>query len=195
MTWSRELFHDLNISEDAPKWKRIFLRGISMRRNICQGKFLHWRLFLTENNYLPVKKMNINTSHKELSLNHEKCLSTKSDRKKLFRKNFNFNEEYFVMIETDKSNLPFNYSHLFVWKWTELQNPEFLYRQNIDNLNPIRIFHTAFFIWEQYLVFMPDAATRGRSFTSIIRVYDLNMKKIVGSYDLPEQRSQSRRYR
>ena len=162
-----------------------------MRRNVCQGKFLHWRLFLTENNYLPVKKMTRNTSHKELSLNHEKCLATRSARKELFRKNFNFSEDYFVMVETDKNNLQQFNSHLYVWKWTELQNPEFLYRLNIDNLNPARFFHTAFFIWKNYLVLMPDATTGDRTFTSIIRVYDMNLNtKLVGSYDLPEQRTQ-----
>ena len=166
-----------------------------MRRNVCQGKFQHWRLFLTEKNYQPVKKMSRNTSHKQLSLNHEKCLATRPARKELFRKNFNFSEEYFVTIETDKSNTQYFNSHLYVWKWTELQNPEFLYRQNIDDLNPARFFHTAFFIWKQYLVLMPDAVTRDSIFTSIIRVYDLNLNtKLVGSYDLPEQRSQ-RRYR
>ena len=37
-----------------------------MRRNICQGKFELWRLFLTDEDSLPVKKMTKNTSYREL---------------------------------------------------------------------------------------------------------------------------------
>ena len=66
LTWSLEVFHDVEIDQEAPKWRRIFQRGIAMRRNICQGKFELWRLFLTDEGSLPVKKMNKNTTHREL---------------------------------------------------------------------------------------------------------------------------------
>ena len=35
-SYSLEVFHDVNVDPDAPKWRRIFQRGIGMRRNICK---------------------------------------------------------------------------------------------------------------------------------------------------------------
>ena len=69
-SWSLEVFHDVNVDLDAPKWRRIFQRGIGMRRNICHGKFELWRLFLTDGDSLPVKKMTKDTSFRELRYNH-----------------------------------------------------------------------------------------------------------------------------
>ena len=66
LSWSLEVFHDVEVDPDAPKWRRIFQRGIGMRRNICQGKFELWRLFLTDSESLPVKKMTVNTTFREL---------------------------------------------------------------------------------------------------------------------------------
>ena len=66
LTWSLEKFHQVEIDEEAPKWRRIFQRGIAMRRNICKGKFELWRLFLTDEESLPVKKMTKNTTYREL---------------------------------------------------------------------------------------------------------------------------------
>ena len=65
-SWSLEVFHDVNVDPEAPKWRRIFQRGIGMRQNICQGKFELWRLFLTDVDSLPVKKMTKDTSFREL---------------------------------------------------------------------------------------------------------------------------------
>ena len=65
-SYSLEVFHDVNVDPEAPKWRRIFQRGIGMRRNICQGKFELWRLFLTDVDSLPVKKMTKDTSFREL---------------------------------------------------------------------------------------------------------------------------------
>ena len=66
ISWSLEVFHDVQVDPDAPKWRRVFQRGIGMRRNICQGKFELWRLFLTDADSLPVKKMTKDTSFREL---------------------------------------------------------------------------------------------------------------------------------
>ena len=66
LTWSLELFHDVEVDPDAPKWRKVFQRGIQMRRNICQGKFELWRLYLTDSESLPVKKMTKDTTFREL---------------------------------------------------------------------------------------------------------------------------------
>ena len=66
MTWSGEKFHDINMPENATLWRKIYLRGIQMRRNIVEGRFELWRLFLTDENHLPVKKMTSTTTFREL---------------------------------------------------------------------------------------------------------------------------------
>ena len=66
VTWSLEPFHDVDVDEHGPKWRRVFQRGIQMRRNICQGKFELWRLYLTDSGSLPVKKMTKDTTFREL---------------------------------------------------------------------------------------------------------------------------------
>ena len=65
-SWSGEKFHDVSIPSDATHWRKIYLRGLQMRRNICTGRFELWRLFLTDQDHLPVKKMTSNTSFREL---------------------------------------------------------------------------------------------------------------------------------
>ena len=37
LSWNLEVFHDVQVDPNAPKWRRVFQRGIGMRRNICQG--------------------------------------------------------------------------------------------------------------------------------------------------------------
>ena len=66
LSWNLEVFHDVQVDPNAPKWRRVFQRGIGMRRNICQGKFELWRLYLTDADSLPVKKMTKDTSFREL---------------------------------------------------------------------------------------------------------------------------------
>ena len=66
LTWSGEVFHDISIPEEASLWRKVFRRGVEMRRNICGGKFEMWRLFMTDANSLPVKKMMCDTSDNEL---------------------------------------------------------------------------------------------------------------------------------
>ena len=61
-----EPFHDVEVDPEAPKWRKVFQRGIQMRRNICQGKFELWRLYLTDKGSLPVKKMTKDTTFREL---------------------------------------------------------------------------------------------------------------------------------
>ena len=66
LTWTLELFHDVEVDPEGPKWRKVFQRGIQMRRNICQGKFELWRLYLTDKGSLPVKKMTKDTTFREL---------------------------------------------------------------------------------------------------------------------------------
>ena len=66
LCWSGERFHNVQVPENATLWHKIYLRGMQMRRNICEGRFELWRLFLTDENHLPVKKMTSNTTFREL---------------------------------------------------------------------------------------------------------------------------------
>ena len=66
ISWSGEKFHDVTFPSDATHWRKIYLRGLQMRRNICNGRFELWRLFLTDEDHLPVKKMTSNTTFREL---------------------------------------------------------------------------------------------------------------------------------
>lgn len=43
-----------------------------MRRNICNGRFELWRLFLTDADSLPVKKMSFDTTFRELRSSHRR---------------------------------------------------------------------------------------------------------------------------
>lgn len=66
LSWSGENFHDVKIPDQATLWRKIYLRGLQMRRNICEGRFELWRLFLTDESHLPVKKMTSKTTFREL---------------------------------------------------------------------------------------------------------------------------------
>ena len=66
LSWCGEKFHDVVIPNNATLWRKVYLRGIRMRKNICDGRFELWRLFLTDETHLPVKNMTSNTSFREL---------------------------------------------------------------------------------------------------------------------------------
>ena len=66
LTFCQKIFHEVEVDMEAPKWRKMFQRGIAMRRNICQGKFELWRLYLSDNENLPVKKMSSETTKREL---------------------------------------------------------------------------------------------------------------------------------
>ena len=77
----------------------------------------------------------------------------------------------------------------------EYQNPEYLYTINFIETYPNGFHVTGLFLWKRYLVLMPDIVvwTEGQSFTSMIRVHDLDDNlKLVGSYDFPEKSPQRR---
>ena len=68
------------------------LRSFQMRRNISNGRFELWRLFMTDADSLPVKKMSKSTSHRELRSSHRKSpFNDPSRRVKISRF---WNEDY-----------------------------------------------------------------------------------------------------
>jgi len=193
LSWNLEVFHDVQVDPNAPKWRRVFQRGIGMRRNICQGKFELWRLYLTDADSLPVKKMTKDTSFRELRSYHRRSRKAKDPRRRV-RIHRYWNEDFLVAVQYSR-HLRFN--ELYVWKWKECQQPEFMYNFDLYDQYPRGLFPTAFFLWKHYLVLMPDTGYAREDMTpltSMIRIHDLkdNMK-LVGSYDFPEE-SPLRRY-
>jgi len=191
ISWSLEVFHDVQVDPDAPKWRRVFQRGIGMRRNICQGKFELWRLFLTDADSLPVKKMTKDTSFRELRSYHRHSPKAKDPRRRV-RIHRYWNEDFLVAVQFSQRQ---EFNDLYVWKWKECQQPEFLYNYDLYGQYPQGLFPTAFFLWKHYLVLMPDTGyvREDMILTSMIRVHDLkdNMK-LVGRYDFPQESSQRR---
>lgn len=190
MTYTCEKLHNIKIPEMAPIWRKIFLRGIKMRRNICQGRFELWRLFLTDGESLPVKQMNQNTSFRELRSLHRGSTYNRADRRvRIIRY---WNEEFLIAIQRSLTNAFFD---VFVWGWNECQNPRFLYTHSFKDTYATGFSSTAFFLWKNYLVLMPDTEclADSRSVRSMIRIHNLreNMK-VVGSYDFPEESGRKR---
>ena len=44
-----------------------------MRRNVVEGRFEMWRLFMTDKESCPVMKMSVDTTFRELRSRHRKC--------------------------------------------------------------------------------------------------------------------------
>lgn len=65
-----------------------------MRRNISTGRFELWRLFMTDADSLPVKKMSKSTSFRELRSCHRK--SPFNDQKRRVKISRFWNEDYLV---------------------------------------------------------------------------------------------------
>ena len=193
MTWSGNKFHDLEMDEDATYWQKVFRRGIQMRRNIVNGRFEMWRLFMTDAESLPVKKMNRDTTFRELTMCHSKS-KFNEDRRRV-RINRYWNEEFLIVIQ---HNVKHTLNEIFVWSWKECQDPQFLYSHDMMPLYPTGLFPTSFFLWKNFLILMPETGyiPSQRTFTSMIRVHDLTKSfELVGSYDLPEDGKTRRRLR
>lgn len=184
LSWSGGKFHDVVIPEQATLWQKIFMKGIQMRRNICTGNYELWRLFMTDKESLPVKKMSKETTCRELRVCHRK--SPFNDQKRRVRINRYWNEEFLVAIQ---HKMDHSFNDIFVWKWKECQNPEFMYSFDLRPLYPTGLFPTAFFLHKNFLVMMPETGyiREEKKLRSMIRVHDLsdNMA-LVGSYDFPE---------
>ena len=104
-----------------------------------------------------------------------------------------YNENFLITFQYDHWDGHCN--NIYVWKWMEYQNPKYLYTIDFIKTYPTNISHYALFLWKRYLVLMPDTVvwTEGQSFTSMIRVHDLDDNlKLVGSYDFPEKSPEKR---
>lgn len=183
LTWTGEKLHgdDGQIPEDAKLWHKIFVRGIQMRRNICSGRYELWRLFMTDEDSLPVKRMTEKTKFRELRSSHRRSSFNNPNRR--VRINRYWNEDYLIAIQHNG-----HFNDIFIWSWTECQNPKFLYSYDMFPLYPTGLFPTAFFMHKNYLVLMPETChiLEGTQTKTMIRVHDLaeNMA-LVGSYDFP----------
>ena len=108
-----------------------------------------------------------------------------------------WNEEYFIAIQQGFGEIE-GFHDVFVWKWEECQKPRFFYSYSFQQEYPSGLFPTAFFLWQSYLVLMPETriSRESQSLRSMIRVHDLSSEKrmeLVGSYDFPDS-SPMRRY-
>jgi hypothetical protein len=75
-----------------------------MRRNVCDGRFELWRLFLTDSDSLPVKKMSIDTTFRELRSEHRK--STFNHQTRRVKINRYWNEDYLVTPKQEEFIIP-----------------------------------------------------------------------------------------
>jgi len=197
-------------------WRRVYLRGLQMRRNVCQGRFEMWRLFLTGPDHLPVKKMSDQTTFRELRSSHRN--SPYNNRNRQVRILRYWTEEYMIVIQYRQNIFQHplladrhrgrggavgdGINDIFVWEWNECQNPEFKYVHSMYEMYPEGLSPMQFFLWKKYLVLMPNAGTgngglNGHGGTdllrALVRVHDLsdNMA-LVGRYDLPENSKKRR---
>ena len=184
LAWTGDKFHNLKMEEEATYWQKVFRRGIQMRRNVVDGRFEMWRLFMTDADSLPVKKMSWDTSFRELKKHHDR--SQFSDNRRRVRINRYWNEDFLIVIQ---HNVNHTFNDIFVWSWKECQDPQFLYSHDMLPLYPTGLFPTSFYLWKNYMILMPETGyiPNHRTFTSMIRVHDLTKKfAVVGSYDLPK---------
>ena len=191
LAWSGELLHGNEISDEATKWQKTYQRGVQMRRNLVEGRYEMWRLFMTDKDNLPVKKMTLDTQPEDLEILHN--LSPYNDQGRRVRVNRYWNEEFLVVMQYDIKN---SFHDIFVWKWQECQKPVFLYSHNLLPTYPRSFFPTSFFMHKNYFVLMPDTGfSYDKTFTSMVRVHDLSDGfKLVGKFDFDED-SKMRRHK
>ena len=192
VAWSGELLHSNETSEEATRWQKIYQRGVQMRRNLTAGKCEMWRLFMTYENCLPVRKMTQDTHSEDQAILHN--LSPYLDQERQVRVNRYWNEEFLVLMRYD---LKKTYHDIFVWKWHACQKPMFLYFQNLLPTYPSRILPMFCFIHQNFFIFMPDPVISKdqRMSTYMVRVHDLSDGfKLVGKFDFDED-SDVRRHR
>ena len=183
-SWSGEEFHEISLPEEATVWQKVFQRGMRMRRNVVGGRYELWRLFMTDQESLPVARMMADTSQEKLRAAHSH--SPFAEERRRVRVNRYWNEDFLIVIQ---HNINHSFNDIFVWSWKECQNPAFLYSHDLLPLYPTGLFPTSFFLWKNFLVLMPETSyiKDRRQFTSMIRVHDLSEGfKLVGQYDLPE---------
>ena len=89
-----------------------------MRRNVVEGRFEMWRLFMTDKDHLPVKKMTAETSHRELRSAHRN--STYNTKERHVRISRYWTEEYMIVIQYNEESA---INDIFVWEWDEVCKP------------------------------------------------------------------------
>ena len=109
-----------------------------------------------ENSENIVLKMNVPLQFTHFFLNsrsyHRRSRKAKDPRRRV-RIHRYWNEDFLVAVQYSR-HLRFN--ELYVWKWKECQQPEFMYNFDLYDQYPRGLFPTAFFLWKHYLVLMPD---------------------------------------
>jgi len=184
LAWCGERLHQVDTADVATNWQKIFQRGVQMRRNMVQGRFELWRLYMTDKDTVPVQRMTRDTRPGDLQLTH--AASPFNETRRRVRVNRYWNEEFLIVIQ---HNINHSFNDIFVWKWKECQNPQFLYSHDLLPLYPTGLFPTSFFLYKNFLVLMPETgySQNKREFTSMIRVHDLSDGfRLVGQYDFPE---------
>ena len=99
LAWSGELLHSNETSNEATRWQKIYQRGVQMRRNLTEGRYEMWRLFMTDQDNLPVKKMTKDTRPEDLEILHN--LSPYNDQSRRVTVNNYWNEEFLVVVQHD----------------------------------------------------------------------------------------------
>ena len=184
LSWSGEKFHDISEDSGATVWQKVFQRGMKMRRNVVGGRYELWRLFMTDQSSQPVTRMSRETNVEDLRAAH--LASPFTEERRRVRVNRYWNEEFLIVIQ---HNINHSFNDIFVWKWSECQNPQFLYSHDLLPQYPTGLFPTSFFLWKSFLVLMPETSyIRDRKmFTSMIRVHDLTDNfRLVGQFDFSE---------
>ena len=193
LAFTGEKLHSIVFRDEATRWQRVYQRGVQMRRNMREGRFALWRLFMTDRDHAPVVNMSHDTDLDQLRTQHD--LSCKVEQTRRVRVNRYWNEEFLIVIQ---HNINHTFNDIFVWSWAECQKPKFLYSHDLLPLYPTGLFPTSFFLHKNYLVLMPDTSYNQtqRTFRSMLRVHDLNDNfKLVGSYDFPEEEGVRRHLR
>ena len=191
LTWSGELLHNIETSEEATRWQKIYQRGIQMRKNLAQGKCEMWRLFMVnEDEDIPLRKMTQDTQEEDLEILNNLMPYYDQERPKNVQVNRYWNEEFLVvLIQYDLVRLGWTrrFHDLFVWKWQKCQKPKFLYCRDILFAYPSDLLSECCYIHENYFVLMPDADKYSKKVTSLLRVHDLSDGfKLVGKVDFDE---------
>jgi len=200
-SFTGDRLHCVTIPSKASYWRKVWLRGLQMRRNVCQGRFEMWRLFMTDKDHLPVKKMTAKTTHRELRSAHRS--SKYNTRERQVRISRYWTEEYMIVMQYNEDSA---INDLFVWEWDECQNPKFKFVHSLFNLYPDGLSPMSFFLWKQYLVLAPNVGGSGGGVdggggyprllpgdgrTPLIRVHDLSDSQLplVAGCDLPQTNS------
>ena len=95
------------------------------------ARFELWRLYMTDKDTVPVQRMTQDTRPGDLQLTH--AASPFNETRRRVRVNRYWNEEFLIVIQ---HNINHSFNDIFVWKWKECQNPQFLYSHDLLPLYP-----------------------------------------------------------